>query len=101
MFAWGNQSCGRLGLQEKKMEKALLGTWEPDGTWKSKSDIDEPSKLNNLHGTRSCLAFGKRNHGIGPPRQVIFKPRLVRAEWGSIEAMSGADEETVGGALIT
>lgn len=23
MFAWGNQSCGRLGLQEKKMEKAL------------------------------------------------------------------------------
>ncbi|CAL1140454.1 unnamed protein product [Cladocopium goreaui] len=51
MFAWGNQSCGRLGLQEKKMEK------------------------------------------------VIYKPRLVRAEWGSIEAMSGADdEETAGGA---
>lgn len=50
MFAWGNQSCGRLGLQEKKMEK------------------------------------------------VIYKPRLVRAEWGSIEAMSGADdEETAGG----
>ena len=28
-MAWGNQSCGRLGLQEKKMEKAgasdLLG----------------------------------------------------------------------------
>ena len=23
MLAWGNQSCGRLGLQEKKMEKAL------------------------------------------------------------------------------
>lgn len=25
MFAWGNQSCGRLGLQEKKMEKAVAG----------------------------------------------------------------------------
>ena len=33
--------------------------------------------------------------------QVIYKPRLVRAEWGSIEAMSGADdEETAGGAQI-
>lgn len=45
MMAWGNQSCGRLGLQEKRMEK------------------------------------------------VIFKPCLVRAEWGSIEAMSGADQD--------
>ena len=24
---------------------------------------------------------------------MIFKPCLVRAEWGSIEAMSGADQE--------
>lgn len=32
---------------------------------------------------------------------MIYKPRLVRAEWGSIEAMSGADdEETAGGAQI-
>lgn len=34
--------------------------------------------------------------------QVIFKPRLVRAEWGSIEAMSGADDEdTAGGRVWT
>eukprot|EP00439_Symbiodinium_sp_Y106_P054500 s2803_g7.t1 len=45
MMAWGNQSCGRLGLQEKKMEK------------------------------------------------VIFKPRVVRAEWASIEAMGGTEAE--------
>ena len=25
--------------------------------------------------------------------KVIFKPCLVRAEWGSIEAMSGADQD--------
>lgn len=24
---------------------------------------------------------------------MVYKPRLVRAEWGSIEAMSGADED--------
>ncbi|CAJ1342480.1 unnamed protein product [Effrenium voratum] len=53
MLAWGNQSCGRLGLQEKKMEK------------------------------------------------VLFKPRMVRAEWGSIEAMSGADEEGEAGKKVT
>jgi hypothetical protein len=28
MFAWGNQSCGRLGLQEKKMEKAVAGCYK-------------------------------------------------------------------------
>ncbi|CAE7194424.1 HERC1 [Symbiodinium necroappetens] len=49
MMAWGNQSCGRLGLQEKKMEK------------------------------------------------VIFKPRVVRAEWASIEAMGGTEAEEEGG----
>ena len=32
--------------------------------------------------------------------QVIFKPRLVRAEWGSIEAMSGADDEDTAGGRI-
>ena len=33
---------------------------------------------------------------------MIYKPRLVRAEWGSIEAMSGADdEETAGGGEST
>ena len=26
MMAWGNQSCGRLGLQEKRMEKAMWGS---------------------------------------------------------------------------
>ena len=32
--------------------------------------------------------------------QVIFKPRLVRAEWGSIEAMSGADDEDTAGGRV-
>ena len=31
---------------------------------------------------------------------MIFKPRLVRAEWGSIEAMSGADDEDTAGGRV-